>query len=166
MLNDSKIQRLVISFRRYIELAKNGGLFQGDLFDNFPDECCTDTSYMLAEFLLTNNIETIVVSGENSKWETHTWLVVKDERIIIPQKQFFNNSEYIKGVWNSYRACADSTPIEITQYEQRDIENGLIIDVKQINLVKFQYMWDMQIPFIIVLKFIKLQILMVLVTNG
>lgn len=129
MRNDLKIQRLVTSFRRHIELAKKGRLFQGDLFDNFPDECCADTSYMLAEFLLENNIETIVVSGENSKRETHAWLVVKDERVIIPEKEFFDDSEYIKKIWNLYRACEDSTPIDITHYEQRNIENGLIIDI-------------------------------------
>lgn len=125
-MNDNKISVLVKRFRYYIENAQNKHLFQNDIFNDFPYDCCGDTCCLLAEFLLRNGIETIIVSGENEKRETHAWLVVKDYRI---NKQVSRVSNDIVHLLNSYQGCDYNTSNDFTYYVEDNLIDGLIIDI-------------------------------------
>ena len=58
-----KIEQLVRKFRQAIDAAYRAHEFRDDLhFKKFPTGCCGDASYLLAEYLLQNNIKIIWVS--------------------------------------------------------------------------------------------------------
>lgn len=128
MISDTKIYNLVKEFRNLVDLAKENGLFSGDLFEQFPYECCGDMCSILGEFLLNNNIQGIVVSGDSRKYGSHAWLVLKDDRVNY-QQQFLDAPDEVRQIFNFYRACERNTPIDITHYEEIDIQAGLIIDI-------------------------------------
>jgi len=128
-MNDMRIRRLAEQFRKAIENARDAGLFIGDDFENFPIGCCGDTSYLLAEFLRYKGQESIYVWGEDYSYQTHAWLVIKDERVNIPASNYLELPDDIRDVWNSYSSDADNTRIDISHYTENDIGSGLIVDI-------------------------------------
>ena len=129
-MNDTEIKILTKRFRTYIENARDAECFKKDLcFDGFPYFCCGDASCLLAEFLRSKGVETIYVWGEDDEGQTHAWLVVKDERVKTPTQRFLEVPQDIRCVLNSYSANAYNEPVDITRYDESDIEDGLIIDI-------------------------------------
>lgn len=98
----NKIEKLAIDFRKALENAlKFDELGLDFMFKRFPRGCCGDTSYLLAEYLLENGIETSYVCGTyiNSGFEnmqSHAWLIDENEYIIdITGDQFKNDSVFL-----------------------------------------------------------------------
>lgn len=128
-MNDTVIVGLAKRFRSYIETARETGLFSKDTFNYFPKGCCGDSSCLLAEFLRSKGIDSIYVWSEDNTGQTHAWLVVKDDRVTVPVPQFLEIPDEIRTVLNSYSNEAYATPVDISHYEEYDVENGLIIDI-------------------------------------
>ena len=85
-MTDRRIKELAKRFRDAIESAKHDHAFDNrSCFTSFPTGCCGDTSYLLAEYLLREGIETIWVSLKRNDG-SHAWLVLKDRRVREPQK--------------------------------------------------------------------------------
>lgn len=128
-MNDVRIRTLVKHFRTAIENTRDAGLFAGDTFENFPNGCCGDTSFLLAEFLRSKELESIYVCGEDYTNQTHAWLVIKDERIKIPAPSYLDLPDDIRKVLNSYSNGAYGAPVDVSHYIGSDVEGGLIIDI-------------------------------------
>ena len=80
-MND--IKRLVGQFRDAIDRAKKKGEFETyDGFVNFPRGSCGDTSLLLAQFLLENDIRTDYVCGTSNN-QSHAWLLTDNHNTII-----------------------------------------------------------------------------------
>lgn len=78
-MTDNQIKQLAIKFRKAIEIAHQKGLFSHDIaLDDFPTGSCGDVSYLLAEYLKRNGIETIWYSAQRGDW-SHAWLVSRME---------------------------------------------------------------------------------------
>lgn len=78
MDNEEAIERLAISFRKAIDLAKNDGQFDSDFsFCNFPRACCGDTCCLLGQYLLDNGIKTWYVCGMKGR-QSHAWLSMEN----------------------------------------------------------------------------------------
>lgn len=120
---------LVMKFRKAIIEAKDDNCFIDDnIFNDFPRGCCGDTCYLLAEYLQASGIETIYVCGED-KDQSHAWLVVNNEMIKEPTKQFYEYPNEIKNVLANYGCTEYEGPIDITCYKADDVAKGLIIDI-------------------------------------
>lgn len=128
-MSDILIHNLANRFRSYIEAARDSGFFAKDTFNCFPKGCCGDASCLLAEFMRSKGIDSIYVWGEDNTGQTHAWLVVKDDRVTVPLPQFLEIPDEIRTVLNSYSNEAYATPVDISHYEEDDLENGLIIDI-------------------------------------
>ena len=128
-MNDIRILKLVEQFRIAIENTRDAGLFVGDPFENFPNGCCGDSSYLLAEFLRSKGLESIYVWGADQTYQTHAWLVIKDERINIPAPSYLELPDNIRNVLNSYSDGAYSTPVDVSHYTESDVDGGLIVDI-------------------------------------
>lgn len=126
-MNDIEIRRLAGQFRLAIENTRDAGLFAEDTFANFPNGCCGDTCYLLAEFFRSKGQESIYVWGEDCTYQTHAWLVIKDDRINIPTPNYFEPPDDVREAWNLYRGV--NTPIDISHYSESDVESGLIVDI-------------------------------------
>ena len=75
---------LASAYRAAICSAHQDGRFVNDIpFKSFPQGCCGNTCYLLAEHLRQVGINTIWYSTERRDW-SHAWLVVKDERVKEP----------------------------------------------------------------------------------
>ena len=128
-MNDTRIRNLVEHFRTAIEKALNEGILKSDyIFKNFPKACCGDTCYILAEFLLSQGIETIYVWGDY-EGQSHAWLVVKDKRVKQPTQRVLKVPNEIKEVLDSYGCCTYNGWIDNTHYVEKDLLEGLIIDI-------------------------------------
>ena len=129
MISDEKIAKLANNFRSAIVTAKENGCFTINNhypFNKFPQACCGNTSYLLAEYLKTKGIPSIWVSAVRNDW-SHAWLVIKDERVRLPQKQTCVPPADIQQVLKAY---GSENPIcEKTGYDWNDIKNGLIVDI-------------------------------------
>lgn len=73
-MTDNQIKRLVERYRKAIEIAHRKGLFIHDIaLDDYPRGSCGDVSYLLAEYLYRNGIETIWYSAQRENgcisWE-------------------------------------------------------------------------------------------------
>lgn len=89
-MTDNQIKRLVERYRKAIETAHRKGLFIHDIaLDDFPRGSCGDVSYLLAEYLYRNGIETIWYSAQRGEW-SHAWLVIKDGRVHEPTPNLFS----------------------------------------------------------------------------
>lgn len=128
-MNDIRILKLVEQFRIAIENTRDAGLFVGDPFENFPNGCCGDTSYLLAEFLRSKGLESIYVWGADQTYQTHAWLVIKDERINIPAPDYLELPDDIRNVLNVYSNNAYSAPVDVSHYTESDVLGGLIVDI-------------------------------------
>lgn len=96
------IELIVKQFRYAVDAAKDKGEFENDeKFNIFPKGCCGDTSNLLAEFLLENDIVTEYVCGEfiydsDKNNQTHAWLVVEKDIIIdITGDQFKYDGDFL-----------------------------------------------------------------------
>lgn len=128
-MNQEYIHNLIIKFRIAIEKTCDAGLLKRDIvFQSFPRGCCGDTSELLAEYLRVKGVKTIYVCGDY-QGQSHAWLVLKDNRVKEPQKQFIEIPQNIIKIYNSYSADSYTDPIDTTRYEERDLLNGLIIDI-------------------------------------
>lgn len=67
-MTDNQIKRLVGRYRKAMETAHRKGLFIHDIaLDNFPRGSFGDVSYLLAEHLYRNGIETIWYSAQRGE---------------------------------------------------------------------------------------------------
>ena len=128
-MNDTRICRLVEQFRIAIENARDDDRFIGDDFDGFPKNCCGDTSYLLAEFLRSKGQESIYVWGEDYTGQTHAWLVVNDGRVKKPTQTYIDFPDDVKNALNLYSNRAYNAPVTVANYDETDLEGGLIIDI-------------------------------------
>ena len=128
-MTDQQIKALAIKYRAAIEVAHSNGLFVHDIgFDDFPTGSCGDVSYLLAEYLRREGVETIWYSAERGKW-SHAWLVVKDRRVKPPTPRSFSWPDELRGVVARYGVQQSEEEVDITRYEAKDLEKGLIIDI-------------------------------------
>ena len=128
-MTDQQVEALANKYRDAIEAARSNGLFVHDIgFDDFPTGSCGDASYMLAEYLRREGVETIWYSAERRKW-SHAWLVVKDRRVKPPIQRSFSWPEELGGIVARYGVQQPEAEVDITRYEAKDLEKGLIIDI-------------------------------------
>ena len=128
-MEQEQIHNLIIDFRIAIERTCEAGVLERDIvFRSFPRGCCGDTSELLAEYLRLNGIKTIYVCGDDHG-QSHAWLVLKDNRVKEPTKQFIELPQNIIKIYNNYSADTYMSPIDVTRYEENDLINGLIIDI-------------------------------------
>ena len=128
-MTDQKIYTIAKRFKKAIENARDDNRFNGDAFEHFPRGCCGDTSYLLAEYLLTKGQESIYVLGEDITGQTHAWLILKDDRITQPTSDYFEFPDDIKSVMSVYGNDRCDAPIDIAHYEECNVMNGLYIDI-------------------------------------
>lgn len=128
-MNDKQIFTLVQQFRIAIEKARDNDEFIGDDFDDYPRNCCGDTSCLLAEYLRMYGQECIYVWGEDDMKQTHAWLVVKDARVKNPKPNYYEIPDAIRRVYEVYSNGEYDDCIVTKIYTEADIENGLIIDI-------------------------------------
>ena len=129
MKNREEIYNYVAQFRHAIEEARTQKeLLYDVVFSSFPNGCCGDTCYLLAEYLRINDIETIYVCGEEED-QSHAWLVVKDELLLTTTLRKTKPPEDIKSVWSFYGGKNCEEAIVKTNYTERDIAKGLVIDI-------------------------------------
>ena len=83
---------------------------------------------MLAEYLRGRGVKTIYVCGDDNG-QSHKWLVVKDERIQEPKKRTYRLPDDIQGILSIYNGKETPRETDITGYEERDLQDGLIIDI-------------------------------------
>ena len=128
-MEQKDIHNLIIDFRIAIEKTCDEGLLKRDIaFRAFPRRCCGDTSELLAEYLRRNGVKTIYVCGDD-QGQSHAWLVLKDHRVKEPQKKFMELPLDIVDIYNSYSGGTYNGPIDVTRYEERDLIDGVIIDI-------------------------------------
>lgn len=93
MTNCSEIKKMVLDFRRAIEVAQSNKE-PGEFFRKFPVGQCGNTSDMLAQYFIDNGIEPITyVNGTYygngfEEMQCHTWLEVNRLVIDITGDQF------------------------------------------------------------------------------
>lgn len=128
-MTDRKIDFYAKKYRNAIDAAHKNRQFISDRwFREFPENCCGDTSYLLAEYLRTKGIETIWCSGQRGS-ETHAWLVVKDRRVNRPSPRIDSFPKEVRNAMNRYGADLFRQEEEATRYSEMDLEKGLIIDI-------------------------------------
>jgi hypothetical protein len=128
------IELLVKQFRDAIDLAKDAGEFYKDCsFRKFPLGCCGDTSDLLAQFLLENNIRTYYVYGtyRGSSFEnrqTHAWLLTDNNTIIdITGDQFKYNPNFFNYDKSVYLGAEDDFH-RLFEVEHRNIHENMGLD--------------------------------------
>lgn len=128
-MTDNQIKQLAEEYRAAIVSVNDEGLFVHDIgLDNFPTGSCGDVSYLLAEYLRRNGIESIWYSAQRGDW-THAWLVVKDARIKVPTPRTFSWPEELRNIVAGYGVEHPELEVDVTRYEAVDLQNGLIIDI-------------------------------------
>ena len=129
IINRNIIQYYAEQFRKALDDASAEPLLSRDIaFRSFPQGCCGDASYLLAEYLRQNDIETIYVVGEDGD-QSHAWLVVKDDRIEPPTPSITELPDHIRVTLSNYGGKIRESSIVNVNYTDKDIENGLIIDI-------------------------------------
>lgn len=125
-MTDKRIEQLAHRFRQAIDAAYRAHEFRDDFrFKKFPTGCCGDTSYLLAEYLLQNDIETILVSLQRDDW-SHAWLVLNDRRVRKP-KEMTLSAKYLDLI--SMYSTQNSEETNNVHYNEKDLRDGLIIDI-------------------------------------
>ena len=128
-MTDRKIEYYAKEYRNAIDVARKKGQFISDKwFSKFPESCCGDTSYLLAEYLRTKGVETIWCSGRRGT-ETHAWLVVKDRRVNRPSPKTYSFPKEVRNTMKRYGADLFRQEEEATRYSEMDLKKGLIIDI-------------------------------------
>ena len=125
-----RLYLLVFQFRHAMDFSFQMGEFEKNIrFQTFPRGCCGDTCYLLAEYLRSNGYETIYVCGR-CRDQSHAWLVLKDDRVKMPQEQFNTIPEEIKTVLHQYGGdIQQDERVDISHYAAGDVENGTVIDI-------------------------------------
>jgi len=101
MTSYSEIKKMVLDFRRAIEVAQ-ANKEPGEFFRKFPVGQCGNTSDMLAQYFIDNGIGPITyVNGTYygngfNDIQSHTWLVVNGLVIDITGDQFKYREEPLK----------------------------------------------------------------------
>lgn len=128
------IKRLVSKFRDAIDVARDSGDFDKDFsFYKFPRGCCGDTSDLLAQFLLENDIKTYYVcgtyiDGSFENHQSHAWLLTDNHTIIdITGDQFKNNPDFLNYDKSVYVGVEDDFH-RLFQVEDRDIHENIGLD--------------------------------------
>lgn len=125
---EDEVYNLASIFRSAIISAKDEGYFSRDYsFNHFPRGCCGDTCYLLATFLKSYDIQTIYVWGDYGM-QSHAWLVVNDERVKLPKTRQINMGTECEALLRLY-GNESGYPKEITNYQARDLSNGLVVDI-------------------------------------
>ena len=136
-----KIEQLVKKFRKAIEAAKCANEFNNDdIFNRFPRRCCGITSELLAEYLIKNGVETIVVSSyrvESENYESHAWLVIKDDKIKKPTQKRLSLPDDLREIMIGYGAQENEAINDDMRYEENDICDGVIIDITADQFVNY-----------------------------
>lgn len=128
-MTNQQLKALASRYRVAIEAAHSNDLFVHDIgFDDFPTGSCGDASYLLAEYLRREGVETIWYSAERGEW-SHAWLVVRDRRVKAPTPRSFSWPEELRGIVAGYGVEQPEEEVDITRYEAKDLENGIIIDI-------------------------------------
>lgn len=128
-MTDQHIKSLAIKYRNAIDAARCKGVLAGfGGFDDFPTGCCGVASYLLAEYLRRNGVETIWCSTRRGEW-THAWLVIKDRRVNKPTTYSFSLPEELKDTLVNYGIQQLEDLVNNVRYEAKDLENGLVIDI-------------------------------------
>jgi len=129
-MTDRKILSLASDFRKRIDKAQKKDCFLNSIFKDFPIQCCGDASMLLAEFLKANGVETLWISGQEiDTHETHAWLVVKDDRINAPRSRYDEVPNNVMDLLRAYSGNVTKNFSKDGCYDERDVENGLIIDI-------------------------------------
>ena len=124
-----KIKQYASAYRAAICSAHQDGRFVNDIpFRSFPQGCCGNTCYLLAEHLRQVGLNTIWYSTERRDW-SHAWLVVKDERVKEPTTKTYSWPKELISDLKRYGAECPEDGITDTRYEASDLANGLIIDI-------------------------------------
>lgn len=127
---DRHIYTLVAQFRSAIEAACMDRRFNWDkAFQRFPNACCGDTCYLLAEYLQSYGYKSIYVCGIDHTHQSHAWLVLNDYRVKKPTERRTYLPDEIADVYNLYSNGSYSSYLVNKSYEESDLENGLIIDI-------------------------------------
>lgn len=128
-MTDEEIKKACLRFRNSIEKARDDRGFNCDFsFAHFPRGCCGDASYLLAEYLRSDGVETIWYSSMRGDW-SHAWLVVNDSRVKKPKQRSISLPAELKNIVYDYGAEDIDKSVVIMNYEQADLKNGLIIDI-------------------------------------
>ena len=125
----TRLYQLAAQFRHAIDSSVKEGLLNKDkIFRSFPRGCCGDTCYLLAEFLHKYDIDTVYVCGRYRN-QSHAWLVLKDDRVKTPQKQYAIPME-IKDILLQYGECVQQDGIvDTSHYTEADVQEGILIDI-------------------------------------
>lgn len=127
--DNNQIISLAKKFRKAIDKAYNNGDFDGDIcFKHFPRGCCGDTCYLLATYLYEKGVESLYVCG-NFGMQSHAWLVLKDKRVSEPAPKFWIPSDEENRLIEMFGGKKYDKPVDITKYEESNIENGIIVDL-------------------------------------
>lgn len=129
MMNNDQINILANKFRTAIEKAYSHSCFGNDRsFRQFPNGCCGDTCYLLAEYLKQYSIRSIYYSGER-KDGSHAWLVIMDELVKPISSHFIELPPEIKDALVDYGINLQDDTINKSIYVNDDLINGTIIDI-------------------------------------
>ena len=128
-MRSDHLYELVSGFKAAMVQAWDAGDFDSDIaFCKFPRGCCGDTCYLLAEYLLSFGIETVYVCG-SELYQSHAWLVIKDNRIGKPKSRHYELPDEIRDVFSLYSGSCSSGSIDNTYYDEMDLINGTIVDI-------------------------------------
>lgn len=129
-----EIKGLVNQFRNAINIAKDVGEFDDDFsFYRFPHGCCGDTSCLLGQYLLENDIKTYYVygtyrNGRFGNFQSHAWLQTTEQTIIdITGDQFRTNSEFFYYDIPVYIGMKDRFH-RLFEVEERNIRESVNLD--------------------------------------
>ena len=123
---DRKIVQYATEFKDTMMNLRDSELFvKDDVFFQFPNACCGDTSCLLAEYLVSKGIPTLYVWGDY-EGQTHAWLVVNDERVFLPTPQNIVLPKEIKNLYDSY---GGNSKFNNVRYTEEDVCEGLIVDI-------------------------------------
>lgn len=130
----NNIDMLASKFRKAIDSAISAGEFQNDFsFSHFPRGCCGDTSDLLAQFLLENDIITHYVcgtymDGSFDDKQSHAWLLTNNDTIIdITGDQFKDDPVFLKYDKSIYIGVEDDFH-KLFKVEDRDVHQNYGLD--------------------------------------
>ena len=116
-------------FRNAIEDAKEDGCFVGDMtFWQFPYECCGDASYLLAEYLMEHDIDSIWYSANKGDC-SHAWLVIDDDNVEPQVCSQISYPESIRNLLSLYSGRNVNATENNIRYVEECFVNCNIVDI-------------------------------------
>lgn len=96
-----EIKQLACEFRQALEVVSRKNLYgRLSLFRDFPNECCTFTSDLLATYLVENGVQENriqILNSETKKHQyTHCWLMVDNSMFVDITADQFKNKPYFQ----------------------------------------------------------------------